>query len=401
MKFAHIADVHLGNWRDDKLKELVVSAFEETIDKIIGEKVDFLLIAGDLFHTALPGIDHVKVVVKKLNEVKRNGIPIYYIAGSHDYSPSGKTMLDVLEEAEIGVNVTKGEVVDGKLKLKFTVDEGTGAKITGLIGKRGMLEKDYYEALDRGGLEGEDGFKIFLFHTALDELKPSELGDMPSSPISFLPRGFDYYAGGHVHIVKKASLEGYKNIVYPGPVFPANYHELEQLRGGGFYIYDDGELEWKDVIVKDVFSNVYNVDGLSGSEAERKVEKVCEEGVDGKLVLLRVQGKLEEGTPQDIDFKGIISKLYEKGAYFVLKNTTKLSSKEFEEVKVETASVEELEYKLIKEHLTGKNIFKDEYEATKQLLKLLSSEKHEGETQSDYEERMKKDVNTLVNSFKE
>ena len=72
-------------------------------------------------------------------------------------------------------------------------------------------------------LEKEEGFKIFMFHTALTELKPKELDKMDSAPVSFLPRNFDYYAGGHVHIVKEASLDGYKNIVYPGPLFPNNF----------------------------------------------------------------------------------------------------------------------------------------------------------------------------------
>src|SRR5690606_12035603 len=138
-----IADVHLGNWRDLKLKTLVIDGFVNAIDISIQEKVDFVLISGDLFHTALPGIEYIKIVIKKLKELKDLNIKVYYIAGSHDFSPSGKTMLDIIEEADLGVNVTKGEIVDDKLKLNFAVDVTTGAKITGIIGKRGMLEKKF------------------------------------------------------------------------------------------------------------------------------------------------------------------------------------------------------------------------------------------------------------------
>ncbi|MBI4151230.1 DNA repair exonuclease, partial [Candidatus Woesearchaeota archaeon] len=112
MKFAHIADVHLGGWREPALREANAQSFSACIDKIIEERVDFLLIAGDLFNTSVPPIDALKLAVQKLNEVKRATIPVYLIPGSHDASPSGKTMLDVLEEAGLFINVVKGDVLD-------------------------------------------------------------------------------------------------------------------------------------------------------------------------------------------------------------------------------------------------------------------------------------------------
>lgn len=152
MKFAHLADCHIGGWRDPKLRNIAAQAFERAIDLCVEKNVDFILIAGDLFNTSLPSVDGLKIVVKKLKELKDINIPVYLIAGSHDFSPSGKTMLDVLENAGLFVNVAKGEDVDGKLKLNFTIDEKTGAKITGLLGKKGGLEKGYYEELLRGGI---------------------------------------------------------------------------------------------------------------------------------------------------------------------------------------------------------------------------------------------------------
>ncbi len=223
MKFAHLADCHIGAWRDPKLKELPMQAFEKAIEKCMEEKVDFVLISGDLFNTSLPGIEYLKRTVRKLKGLKQKNIETYVIAGSHDFSPSGKTILDVLEEAGLIHNVVKGSIENNKLRLRFTIDEKTKAKITGMLGKKGMLERSYYESLDKTNLEKESGFKIFMFHSAISELKPKELEKMDSSPISFLPKGFDYYAGGHVHIVKDISLEGYKNVVYPGPLFPNNF----------------------------------------------------------------------------------------------------------------------------------------------------------------------------------
>ena len=145
MKFAHMADCHIGSWRDPKLKDMSTLAFGKAIKKCIEENVDFILISGDLFNTSLPRLDNLKTVVSIFKKLKDKDIPVYIIPGSHDYSPSGKTMLDVLEEAGLFINVVKGEDVDGKIKLNFTIDEKTGAKITGMLGKRYSLEKEYYK----------------------------------------------------------------------------------------------------------------------------------------------------------------------------------------------------------------------------------------------------------------
>ncbi len=238
-----MADCHVGSWRDPKMRDVNFDSFSRAIDICLERKVDFVLIAGDLFNTSLPGIDGLKLVVKKLKKLKDSGIRVYAIAGSHDYSPSGKTMIEVLESAGLLVNVVKGDVVDNKLRLRFTIDEKTGAKITGICGKKGMLDRKLYEDLIRDNLENEKGFKIFMFHTALSEFKPKELDHVDVAPLSLLPKGFGYYAGGHVHYVKEFKEKGYGDIVFPGPTFPNDFREIEQLQHGGFYIYDDSGLK--------------------------------------------------------------------------------------------------------------------------------------------------------------
>ena len=175
MKYAHLADLHLGSWRDDKMRNLSTKAFLTAIDDCIKKEVDFILFAGDLFNTSLPNLDTLKIVTKKLKELQDKNIPVYAIAGSHDYSPTGKTMIDVLENAGLLINVCKGEVIEQKLNLRFTVDKKTNTKITGILGKKGLLDKVYYQNLELNNLEQEPGYKIFMFHTTISELKPKHL----------------------------------------------------------------------------------------------------------------------------------------------------------------------------------------------------------------------------------
>ena len=155
MKFAHFADCHIGGWREEKLKDLGIRAFREAIDICIKENVGFVLISGDLFNTALPSIDILKEVALILRKLKVKNIGVYVVPGSHDFSPSGKTMLDVLESSGLIVNVMKFE--NGK--SKFFQDK-TGVKITGILGRKGGLEKTDYLELNREELEREEGFML-------------------------------------------------------------------------------------------------------------------------------------------------------------------------------------------------------------------------------------------------
>ncbi len=407
MKFAHLADCHIGSWRDPKLKDASTYAFVKAIDKCINEDVDFILIAGDLFNTSFPRLDNLKTVVAELRQLKDIGIGVYIVPGSHDYSPSGKTILDVLEEAGLFFNVFKGTVENGKLKLRFTLDKKTGAKITGILGKRGTLEKTYYEKLITENLETEHGYKIFLFHSGIDELKPKDMENIISQPLSLLPKGFDYYAGGHIHIVEERSIEGYGKIVYPGPLFPNNFNELEKLEKGGFYIVEHSITEgkeyfttkWEPIQIYNLHKIIKNCNHKSPDQIKNEIiEEIKNKEFNNTIVMIRLYGTLNSGKPSDIDFKEIFNVIYGKSAYFVMRNTYALSSEEFEEIKLDPGSVDDIEFNLIKEHIGQIKIDSslEEEELIQRLMRTLSTEKMEGETLTDFEKSIKEEVSKIL-----
>jgi hypothetical protein len=381
------------------MKELSLEAFRRAVAIIIGERLDFVLISGDLFNTALPAIDHLQQSVILLKKLKQKGLPAYIIPGSHDYNAGGRTILDVLEEAELLVNVMKGSVADGKLKLKFTLDQKTGAKITGLGGRRGSLEKKEYSALDLTSLEDEPGFKVFMFHSAIDELKPDDLERMESMSAKELPKGFNYYAGGHVHIVEHKDVQGRKNLVYPGPIFPASFSELWKLEKGGFYIYDDGKLEFRPLELKKVIKMELDAEGRSPEELDKELEGFLSKGsFQDSIVLVKAAGKLRQGRPGDVDFRRSFKEIYEKGAFFVMRNTSQLSSEEFSVVKVHSGTADEIEDEMIRQHLSQQkgNANSMDADTFKSLLRIMSEEQRDGEKKYEYEDRVKKEIDRLL-----
>jgi len=268
-----------------------------------------------------------------------------------------------------------------------------------MIGKRGMLEKTYYENLDKINLEQEPGFEIFMLHTAITEFKPREMEKMDSSPLSLLPKGFNYYAAGHVHYVFEKKQEGYGIIAYPGPLFPNNFREIEKLQKGGFYIYDNGMLNWVPVQVINTFHINLDCSHKTPQEAEMLIEKELEgKEFINTLITIRCSGTLESGRVSDINFKEIFRKAYERGAYFVMKNTNKLTTKEFEEIKVQSSSVDEIENMIIKEH-EGQSDLKNwsREELVKKFMSVLNIERLEGEKVADFEKRLKEEIQKELN----
>ncbi|MFP4195144.1 MAG: exonuclease SbcCD subunit D [Candidatus Woesearchaeota archaeon] len=420
MRFIHFADCHLDGYREEKLSRLGFENFTKVIDAALENEVDFVLLAGDLFNTALPRVDVLKETVEQLRRLYEQDIPVYTVPGSHDFSPRGRTMLDVLEKAELITNVVKGSVSEkGKLQLKLTRDEKTGTLITGLLGKKGMLDKHYYEDLDREHLKREiDGgagaMTIFMFHTAISELKPKDLEHMQAAPISFMPEGFDYYAGGHVHITSRYSTTTYPNVVYPGPTFPNNFAELEKL-GSGTYVYYDSEAEFTDGNGTTTHFKHVKLDGrpvlpltidLSGTAYEAvsiMLKELEKHDVEKKIVLLRLHGTLAEGKVSEIEFNDVLKHCYDNGAFIVLKNTNKLSSKMFEEVVVNEDSTDSIEETTIDEHLGTIKLPEgyDEKETVDTLMMVLDQEQLDGEKKSTFVERIKQETKDAIEQKKE
>ena len=402
MRFTHTADCHIGGHRDSRLKQLTEDAFTKYVDDTIAKQVDFTIIAGDLFNTAIPGIDTLKFTVTQLQRLKQNNIPVYAIPGSHDFSPNGKTMLDVLEEAELLINVCKGTVTeDNKLKLSFTQDKKTKVKLTGVIGKKGMLDRQIYEELDQS-ISNEIGFKIFLFHTSITELKADHLEQMQSYPVSFLPKNFDYYAGGHVHIVEHYNEPNYKNVIYPGPLFPNSFSELEKLQHGGYYLYDDGKIIYIPISLKKVITINIDAKGIDSNALNHKLQTTLSNAqVDDTIVLLRIQGMLENGSISNIAISENINSLEQRGAYIVLRNTSHLTTKEFEQIAISSHdSTNHLEERLIEEHKKDLELNKNDGSIlARHLLQALSKEPQEGEKLADHQDRIAKEGLAILDAF--
>lgn len=410
-KFAHITDCHLGSWRNPKLRELNLQAFEKSISISIKEQVDFILITGDFFDVNIPQLAPVKRAVEILKQARDSGIAVYMIYGSHDFNTANISMIDILHSAELFIKPTDFQTNTDSVILKFFVDKKTGAKITGISGRKVGLDREMYEKLDKKSLEMEDGFKIFLLHKGIQEILPLDMNFRDSLPISLVPKGFDYYGGGHIHKRVEKKING-SVIVYPGPLFGSSFQDLEETAKGekrGFYIisFDKKILDCRfieinlvDILYNEIVSSKWNSESLE-DEITKNISGL---EVKNKIVLIKVKGKLL-GKRSNIDFGKFSLDISNRGALMSFINTNNLSTDETKVIAVHSDNKFDIEREIfhesiknfqsepalsdrVKKQINSKLTGKTGESISISLLEILRNEKLENEITSTYDDRI-------------
>ncbi len=393
MKFAHIADAHLGAFsKNPKLRNLNFKAFEIAIKKCIEENVDFILIAGDLFHNPLPDMEIVRRAVEVLNMARNAGIRIYAIYGSHDFSAGSTSLLDVLHSAGVFKKAVNYDVQGDKLRL-IPVEDESGVNIVGISGLSSAAEIEYFEHLDLEYLESIPSPKIFAFHTTISELKPAYIPDRYAVPKSLLPKGFDYYAGGHLHERIESTLDG-KPIVYPGALFGATYNDLDILKERGFFIVEDFKPRFVPLEVCKFYKEIINVDGLTARDVEEKLLRISQEDYTGTVVIIKVKGELIAGKRGDIDFDKIREN-FMKTAVDVLLNTYALSTRERRKIEIRGESKDEIENEVLMK------ISDYGFSITRRIFDILKEKQPEGMKKDDFEEKLMKEIMEVLRDIKD
>ena len=229
MKFAHLADTHLG-YRQFGLLERekdFYEVFDKIIDRIIEEKVDFVIHSGDLFDSARPSPSALLAFQKGLLKLKGAGIPIYTVAGNHDIVNRNGAIPPQVLFKKFGLKLIS--------PINSTYMQGD-VFIVGLPFYSSSQNKNLNSKLDELSKKAQNHDKsILVLHQGIDKYfnlqYELEIGDIPNN--------FNYYALGHLHNYICDDF-GDGKLVYPGSTETWNVNELIDLKknGKGFVIVD-------------------------------------------------------------------------------------------------------------------------------------------------------------------
>jgi DNA repair protein SbcD/Mre11 len=215
MKFLHISDVHLGCTRY-QLEESPKDFYRAWIDVLqkyaVGERVDFVIMAGDFFHKRNVPPETMNHAYAGLSLLKDAGIPVVTIEGNHDqkHNDSEYSWLRSLENWRL-IHLLEPRNVEGK----FVYDEWNydsehyirGGYID--IGRARIFGSAWYgasanwaipmltEAIKQNQREG--AFHILLLHTDVEGHQTHPIPALSLANLKELKSATDYVALGHTH----------------------------------------------------------------------------------------------------------------------------------------------------------------------------------------------------------
>ncbi len=288
-RFIHAADPHLDSPLQGlethegapvgRLRGATRRAFENLVELAIGESVDCVLIAGDVYDGDWKDYSTGLFFHRQMVRLRERGIPVYLIAGNHDAASVISKRLSLPDNVQVFSTRT---AESRELAGKPVVIHGRGFPNRQVPEN---LAKDYPPAV-RGK------FNVGLLHTSLTG-KPGHDTYAPCSEADLREKGYGYWALGHVHQPEIIGRDPW--IVYAGNGQGRHIRETGP-RGCRLVTVNDllqvESVEWRTLDVLRWAELRVDLTGISHEpEALLQVGAAMEKavaGAEGRLVAARV-----------------------------------------------------------------------------------------------------------------
>jgi len=309
-RFIHTADIHLGKTYHTSPGEAErYDDFFRMLGFIVAaalrEKVDFLLIAGDLFHTGQILPRTFARTIETLQPLKDAGIPCIAVEGNHDWihRRDAVSWMEALSQMGFIRLLRPSRTDSGGYRFDpFDDETGLGGFLTvkdlniyglGYIGTQaGAHVSRICEAVTTAS------GNILLFHVGVWSYSPVEIGNMKPEEAEPLSAVFDYVALGHGHkpyIITDTDGRGFA--YNPGSPECVNFGEERYDKGYYLVSYDRGEFSHRFCTTSPRPMQVMTIslDGASNAEdaLERLRVQILEKrsfsGVDARRPLLEIK----------------------------------------------------------------------------------------------------------------
>jgi exonuclease SbcD len=237
MRIVHTGDWHVGRvWKGLSRLDETTAVLDHLARFLERERIDLLLVAGDVFDTASPSAEAERVVFGFFKRISRASVPAVVLAGNHD-NPARVDAWGTLAELA-GVRTvgrprraSKGGLVEvatrcGETALVAALPFApvrTWVTALELAGDETAAKARYAEMFKRavqelGGGFRRDAVNLLLAHTHLDGAVFGEserrvhLGDDWAAAPQALPASAQYVALGHIHKPQRVETA-------PGPAY--------------------------------------------------------------------------------------------------------------------------------------------------------------------------------------
>lgn len=276
IKFIHAADLHLGapfvGLREfpsrirDALFEAPYLAFEYLVSEAISRKVDFVLLAGDIFDQGGLNIN-AQIRFKQALEILSNeNIPVFIIYGNHDYLVNDSQMLHYPEN--VFVFSSEGET------FEYVLPNGERGSLSGFSYQGRQADGQIIDHFPERSPKTD--YHIGIWHGEVVTNKDSYSPYAPVTLQALEDKHYDYWALGHVHQSRQLNHHG--TIAYSGTI--QGRHVNEQGRKGCYEVtIDQNHIRTNFLETSQIVFDTLDLK-VSGEVTLQKVYQVIEEALD-------------------------------------------------------------------------------------------------------------------------
>lgn len=268
-RFIQCGDLHLGapfkylkslgRQMDEMLMQATYRAFENIIQLALAERVDAVLITGDIYNSEDHNLEAQIRFVRQMERLQEKAIPVFILQGNHDPVESWQAKLTLPEN----VRVFSAERVE---RYPLLVRGLEAASIYG----RSCSRLTQYDNLTGGyKRQAEDVFALAMLHGTVGSSMPKGEVTGPCTKEDLQEAHMDYWALGHIH--KRDVLDTAPYMVYAGN--SQGLHRKE-LGAKGCYLVQVSanghvELQFKDTCAVYFTQATIDISSLrSGAELE-------------------------------------------------------------------------------------------------------------------------------------
>jgi exonuclease SbcD len=287
-RFIHAADIHLDSplrglssyegCPAAELRAATRQAFERMVDLAIEEKIDFMVLAGDIYDGDWKDYNTGLFFCSQLSRLDRSDIPVYLLSGNHD-AESKMTKALKLPKQVHRFNARKPETF--RLEHLKVALHGQGFATKAV---EENLAANYPEAVP-------DFYNIGVLHTAAGGNYDSHQNYAPCSIADMRAKGYDYWALGHIH--KREVLCEEPLILFPGNLQGRHIRETGPKGCEVVTVDDDGhtttERRFLDVVRWDHIAIEADANSDADAVCARFADGVAEmvSAADGRMLALR------------------------------------------------------------------------------------------------------------------
>ena len=240
MKILHLGDLHLGK-RVNEISMIEDQKFilDQIVTLVKEEKIDVILLCGDIYDKAIPKIEAIHLLDEFLEELSDLKVKVLMISGNHDSAERLSFGAKLFESSDIYIS----QVYDGEMKRIVLKDQYGPISVYLLpflkpAAVRHALQRDDINTYEEGVMAALQECEIdtsqrnvlvaHQFVTGADRSDSEEtwVGGLDNVSAEVF-KDFDYVALGHIHRPQKMGRE---TLRYSGTPLKYSFSEVDHKK---------------------------------------------------------------------------------------------------------------------------------------------------------------------------